>query len=108
MPTWSCLDTYGHGTLFVGTFHGSDVPNLFEITQGEPQNSTQSYYISVVYTMNPNVDTNVSLPRWPQWAQWGENEELLQFGAEENEVVTDTFGQESFEVIQEKLTELRL
>jgi carboxylesterase type B len=88
VPSWSYLATYFAGTPVLGTFHATDIPQVYGITPGVPQTSIQAYYISFINTMNPNTGTSALLPKWPQWSV---GKQLIDFGALTNTIITDDF-----------------
>ncbi len=56
VPTWSYLSSFDYGTPFLGTFHGSDILQVFfGIEANYASSSFYSYYLSFVYTLDPNT-----------------------------------------------------
>ncbi|KAI1381605.1 sterol esterase [Hypoxylon crocopeplum] len=89
VPSWSYLASYDYGTPILGTFHGSDILQVFYgILPNYASKSIQSYYISFVHTMDPNDGTSSDFPNWPQWK---ENKELMQFWNDESNLLADNF-----------------
>ncbi|KDN61296.1 putative carboxylesterase [Colletotrichum sublineola] len=89
VPTWSYLASYDYGTPILGTFHGSD---LFQVFFGIKNNyaarSIRTYYTNFVYDLDPNVGSNGQYPNWPKWSQ-GQN--LMQFFADKASILKDDF-----------------
>ncbi|KAH8599160.1 cholinesterase [Bisporella sp. PMI_857] len=92
VPTWSYLSSYNYGTPIVGTFHASDISQVYGITPGIPSSTIQAYYISFINTLDPNEGTT-GLIEWPQWS--GE-QTLLQFYALGTKVAKDDFRSDSY------------
>ena len=90
VPSWSYLASYDYGTPVLGTFHASDILPAFGITPGLPSATIQSYYISFVNNLDPNVGRLPTLPNWPQWGSGG-SRSLMHFNALFNEIITDDF-----------------
>lgn len=88
VPAWSYLATYLYGTPVLGTFHATDILQVYGITPGFPQQSIQSYYFSFINTMDPNDGTSALLPKWPKWSA---GQQLLNFGALTNTLLPDNF-----------------
>jgi carboxylesterase type B len=95
VPTWSYLASYDYGTPILGTFHASDILTTYGITPGVPSSTIQSFYLSFINTMDPNMGTS-GLLNWPQWK--GGNE-LMHFEALGNGLLEDSFRNESFAYI---------
>lgn len=96
VPFWSYLSSYDYGTPFLGTFHGSDIVQVF---YGEPPNyaanAFHSYYLSFIYDLDPNSRAG-TLMEWPQWAQ---NRSLIWFFQDHATLLADDFRQASYEFI---------
>ncbi|KAI2634090.1 sterol esterase [Hypomontagnella submonticulosa] len=89
VPSWSYLGSYDYGTPILGTFHGSDILQVFYgILPNYASKAIQSYYISFVYTMDPNSGTSSDYQKWPQWK---EKKELMQFWNNRSNLLADNF-----------------
>lgn len=96
VPSWSYLSSYGHNLPFLGTFHGSDILQLFYGIQ--PSNSSQSlhaYYLSFIYDQDPNSRSALYM----HWPQWSESQSLMNFFDDHAALLPDTFRQEAYEVL---------
>ncbi len=94
---WSYLASYGQGTPFLGTFHGTDVIKLFYGDLSDfPSRTILAYYLNFAYNLDPNDETG-NLMVWPEW----NNEEMtmINFGANDATLIKDDFRSESFNVI---------
>ncbi|KAI1139967.1 sterol esterase [Hypoxylon sp. FL0543] len=97
VPSWSYLASYDYGTPILGTFHASDLLQVFYgILPDYASNAIQSYYISFLYTMDPNDGTSSDYAQWPQWK---ENKQLMQFWSNKSNLLADDFRSASQEYI---------
>ncbi|GAW14888.1 hypothetical protein ANO14919_042930 [Xylariales sp. No.14919] len=70
VPSWSYLGSYDYGTPILGTFHGSDILQVFYgILPNYASKAFQSYYLSFLYTLDPNNGTSQDIAKWPQWKE---------------------------------------
>ncbi|KAI2632275.1 sterol esterase [Hypoxylon sp. NC1633] len=89
VPSWSYLASYDYGTPILGTFHGSDILQVFYgLLPNYASKAIQSYYISFVNTMDPNDGTSTDFAQWPQWK---ENKDLMQFWNDRSNLLADNF-----------------
>ncbi|KAL0931278.1 sterol esterase precursor [Colletotrichum truncatum] len=89
VPSWSYLASYNYGTPILGTFHGSDLLQVFYgIKDNYAARSIRTYYTNFVYALDPNVGSNGQYPNWPRWDQ-GQN--LMQFFANKASLLKDDF-----------------
>lgn len=106
VPAWSYLASYDYGTPILGTFHGSDLLQVFYgILPNYASGAFQSYYISFLYTMDPNEGTSDKFLAWPKWS---ENEELMWIHNDHGELLADDFRAESCVFIEENVNSLRI
>ncbi|KAK6495227.1 hypothetical protein TWF481_003253 [Arthrobotrys musiformis] len=67
VPSWSYLASYDYGTPILGTFHGSDLLQVwFGVVPNWASISFRSYYLNFVTNLDPNVGTVVV--NWPRWS----------------------------------------
>ena len=96
IPSWSYLSSYDYGTPYLGTFHGSDILQVFDgIVPNYASASVRSYYYSFVYNLNPNTGSGYS--NWPQWNTNGGT--LLQVNASNSGLIADNFRQDAYEYV---------
>jgi len=101
VPFWSYLSSYDQGTPILGTFHGSDLLQVFYgIKDNYASKAFHEYYINFVNTLEPNK-AGSSLPVWPQWK---ESQQLLNMYADRSEFITDSFREEAFDVLVSNIT----
>ncbi|PVI05202.1 alpha/beta-hydrolase [Periconia macrospinosa] len=96
VPSWSYLATYDYGTPILGTFHGSDLLQVFfGILNNNARKSIRGYYYSFIYELDPNK--NSGLPEWPRWST---TKELMTFGANSNSLQKDNFRTQAYEYLK--------
>lgn len=108
VPAWSYLASYDYGTAYLGTFHGSDLVQVFF---GEFDNyaakSIRTYYYNFVANLDPNVG-NTDYPDWPLWADTGSGNELAWFFANSQDTLVDDFRNESYQFIVENIASFHI
>ncbi|KAJ5212959.1 hypothetical protein N7449_000128 [Penicillium cf. viridicatum] len=63
VPTWSYMSSYDHGTPVLGTFHGSDLLQVFfGILPNYASDAFHAYYISFVNSLDPNDGNDGLIP----------------------------------------------
>lgn len=104
VPSWSYLATYNYGTPILGTFHGSDLLQVFYgIAPNNARRSIRGYYYSFIHNLDPNKDSG--LPAWPQWSV---SRQLMEFGANRNSLLRDDFRADSYNFINANAAVLRV
>ncbi|KAL8364972.1 hypothetical protein RB595_003996 [Gaeumannomyces hyphopodioides] len=92
VPSWSYLSSYDYGTPFLGTFHASDVLQVF---YGIPPNyasrATMAYYTNFLY----NLDPNNGVSGYMNWPRWSEGQRLMNFFALHARLIGDDFRSDS-------------
>ncbi|KAK4032435.1 Alpha/Beta hydrolase protein [Parachaetomium inaequale] len=96
VPAWSYLASYDQGTPIMGTFHGSDILQVFYgILPNYASKSIQSYYANFVYNQDPNNAGGGTSAKskiaedWPRWT--GKERKLINFFADRNGYLNDDF-----------------
>ncbi|KAL2828808.1 Alpha/Beta hydrolase protein [Aspergillus pseudoustus] len=106
VPTWSYLSSYNHGTPVLGTFHGSDLLQVFfGILPNYASDAFHAYYISFVNSLDPNDGNEGKYMHWPQWT---EDHQLLNMYADHSELVLDDFRSEAAVFLKDNIEHLRL
>lgn len=96
VPSWSYIATYDYGTPLLGTFHATDLIQVFfGILPNNARKTIRGYYFSFVHNLDPNVGNNFD--NWPQWSQ---GKKLINFGANSNSYTDDTFRSDSYDVVK--------
>lgn len=101
VPSWSYLSTYDYGTPILGTFHGSDLLQVFYgVLPNNAAKSIRAYYFSFVYNLDPNKGSGQD-----NWPQWSTSQQLKSFGANSNTIIQDNFRADSAAYIKANLGE---
>ncbi|KAI1330672.1 carboxylesterase [Xylariaceae sp. FL0255] len=105
VPSWSYLSSYDYGTPILGTFHASDLLQVFYgILDNYASNAIQTYYINFAYNLNPN-EGNTNYMNWPEWSA---NQELMQFNAASGNLLADDFRSNSSDWIKNNVAVLHI
>jgi carboxylesterase type B len=97
VPSWSYLATYYYGTPFLGTFHASDVLQVFYgLPHPYAARTIRGYYFSFVYNQDPN-DPKSGRPIWPRWS---ERRQMMNFEANRAYMMADDFRADSADVLR--------
>lgn len=92
LNTWSYLSSYYYGTPILGTFHGSDILQVFNsVPPDYASRAFRMYYISFVNHLDPNVGTNGTYSSWPEW---GQSKQLLNMFSGSSSLIADDFRQD--------------
>ncbi|KHN98015.1 sterol esterase precursor [Metarhizium album ARSEF 1941] len=105
VPSWSYLASYDKWTPVLGTFHGSDLLQVFYgVKDNYAARSIRTYYINFVYNLDPNVGVSGKYPNWPRWSD-GNN--LAQFFDHKSGLLKDDFRQAPYEWLVNNIEILR-
>jgi triacylglycerol lipase len=97
VPSWSYLATYYYGTPLLGTFHASDVLQVFYgLPHPYAARTIRGYYFSFVYNQDPN-DPKSNRPTWPRWS---ERRQMMNFEANRAYMMADDFRADSADVLR--------
>ncbi|KAE8149098.1 Alpha/Beta hydrolase protein [Aspergillus avenaceus] len=100
VPSWSYLSSYDYGTPILGTFHGSDLLQVFYgILPNYASRSTHTYYFSFVYDQDPNSRRG----EYMAWPQWKEDQKLMQFYANSGKLLKDDFRADTSEFLAKNI-----
>ena len=95
VPFWSYLSSYFYGTPILGTFHGSDILQVFNnVPPAYPGFAFRSYYLSFVNNLNPNIHTT-----YPTWPEWKGNKQLIHMNTTTQSLITDDFRQNAYNLL---------
>ncbi|KAJ5112035.1 hypothetical protein N7532_000080 [Penicillium argentinense] len=98
VPTWSYLSSYDYGTPILGTFHGSDILQVFYgILPNYASKSIHTYYFSFVYDLDPNSRAG----SYMEWPRWSEGQMLMQFFSNRGTLLADDFRKDTFDFLVE-------
>ncbi|KAF9874391.1 carboxylesterase [Colletotrichum karsti] len=96
VPVWSYLNSYNYGTPLVGTFHASDIIQVFlGVLPTFARQSTRTYYLNFLY----NQDPNVGIGGYATWPEWSQDQQLLWFFSDRTQYLKDDFRTDSFNFI---------
>lgn len=106
IPAWSYMSSYDHGTPVLGTFHGSDLLQVFfGIKPNYASDAFHAYYISFVNSLDPNEGNEGTYSHWPQW---DESHQLLNMYADHSEFIFDDFRSEAAAFLKNNIQNFRL
>jgi len=106
VPSWSYLSSYDYGTPILGTFHGSDILEVFfGILPNYASMSFHAYYLSFVNTLDPNKGTSILYEEWPQWS---DGNKLMNLYALTATLVDDNFREDTYDFITANTASLRI
>ncbi|KAF7853263.1 hypothetical protein EAF04_010764 [Stromatinia cepivora] len=101
VPSWSYLSSYNYGTPILGTFHGSDILQVFNgIKPNYAAAASKAYYLSFVNTLDPNNGTSKSYANWPRYSNGAK---LLNLFADFGTFINDDFRGKSFDFVVQNL-----
>lgn len=105
VAAWSYLSSYDYGTPILGTFHGSDILQVFNgILPNYASKSFHSYYMSFVYDLDPNSRAKDFM----EWPDWGTNQTLMQVFNNRGALLPDDFRQDTYNFILENVGSLHI
>jgi carboxylesterase type B len=106
IPSWSYLSSYDYGTPIMGTFHGSDILQVFfGILPNYASASFHAYYLSFVNTLDPNDGTGKEYLNWPRWST---SNQLLNSYATPSVLLADNFRQDTYDFILNNIANLHI
>ncbi|KAF2005775.1 alpha/beta-hydrolase [Amniculicola lignicola CBS 123094] len=99
VKSWSYLSTYDYGTPVLGTFHGSDLLQVFYgILPNNAAKTIRGYYFSFVYDLDPNSNNN-----FMEWPTWSADKKIMNFNANSNSIMNDDFRADSFALLRDNI-----
>ncbi|EPS43655.1 hypothetical protein H072_2358 [Dactylellina haptotyla CBS 200.50] len=104
VPTWSYLSSYDYGTPVLGTFHGSDLLQVFfGVLPNYASVTFRSYYLNFVYNLDPNTGTLVA-----NWPRWSAAKKLLNMYPLYQTLITDDFRSDTYNWIIGNIANLHI
>ncbi|KAF2203238.1 putative extracellular lipase [Delitschia confertaspora ATCC 74209] len=104
VKSWSYLSSYDYGTPILGTFHGSDLLQVFYgIRPDYASTAIRGYYYSFVYDLDPN--SNNKLANWPQWSK---SNTLMQFYADTFAYLKDDFRSDTYDFLVKNIASFHI
>lgn len=105
IPSWSYLSSYDYGTPLLGTFHGSDIFQVFYgTTPTYASKSIHSYYLSFIYDQDPNSRAK----DYMNWPEWSTNNSLMHFFKDHGALLADDFRQDTYNFIMSNTAALHI
>ena len=102
VPKWTYLSSYDHGLPILGTFHTSDILQVFYgVLPNYASRAFKTYYINFVNTLDPNRGAGSNdggLSNWPQWTDLNQPQMLNMFN-DHSELIADNFRNDVFEYL---------
>jgi carboxylesterase type B len=96
VPSWSYLATYDYGTPILGTYHGSDILQVFNgILPNNAAKTIRGYYYSFIYDLDPNEGNGLM-----EWPQWSAGKKLVNFGRNVNSYINDSFRGDTYQLLK--------
>ncbi|KAJ5909238.1 secreted lipase [Penicillium taxi] len=90
VPFWSYLSSYDYGLPLLGTFHGSDILQVFYgLLPNYASKSIHTYYLSFAYDRDPNSRAKAFM----KWPKWGEKHKMMNFFNNYGAIMRDDFRQ---------------
>ncbi|PGH06024.1 triacylglycerol lipase [Blastomyces parvus] len=99
VPTWSYLSSFEHGLPILGTFHASDLIQVFfGILPNYASKAFHGYYLSFIHGQDPNNGTDL-----PEWPRWSEGRKLVNMYDWNSKLILDNFRNAAYEFILENV-----
>ncbi|EAW13601.1 putative extracellular lipase [Aspergillus clavatus NRRL 1] len=96
LPCWSYISSYDYGTPIMGTFHASDILQVFYgILPNYASRAFHTYYLSFVYDLDPNARRG-NLMEWPQW---NKGQQVMQIFNNRGALLADDFRNDTYNFI---------
>jgi carboxylesterase type B len=105
VPSWSYMMSQNKGFPVLGTFHGSDILQVFYgIKDNYAGQSMRSYFFNFVHSLDPNGNGDSGFPHWPQWS---EAHKMPQIFKDKSTIISDDFRADSFKWLTENIGIIR-
>ncbi|KAF1810002.1 alpha/beta-hydrolase [Eremomyces bilateralis CBS 781.70] len=108
VKTWTYLDTSLYGLPVLGTFHVSDLFQIFfDVPDAVAGSNMRKYFISFINTLDPNsYNSATGLTSWPQYSLI--LPKMMNFSATTTSLTWDTYRPINFLYITTQLSSFRL
>lgn len=89
LQAWSYIASYDYGTPLIGTFHASDILQVFYgVLPNNAMKSCRTYYFNFLY----NLDPNKGVGGYAKWPSWKESKKVMWFRwGFANDIMDDNF-----------------
>lgn len=102
VPSWSYLSSYDKGTPILGTFHTSDLLQVFYgVLPNYASSAFRAYYITFVNQLNPN--TGLDSSTYATWPQWKDGNQLLNMYPNYSQFIADNFRQQAYDFLVQNI-----
>lgn len=107
VPSWSYLMSQNEGLPILGTFHGSDLLQVFfGVKNNYAAKSMRTYFINFVHVLDPNGDDDQT-SAYPHWPQWSQGKQLAHVFAGRSTLLADTFRSKGYDWLVKHLAFIR-
>jgi carboxylesterase type B len=113
VPAWSYIASYYRGTPILGTFHASDILQVFYgVLPNYASRSIHSFYANFVYNLDPNNASGGTSSKskvsesWPRWT--AKDRKLINFFWDKSEFIKDDFREGAGKYISSNIQYLRV
>jgi len=104
VPSWGYMSSYDIGTPVLGTFHASDLLQVFfGLIPNYASTATRSYYLSFANHMDPNINSG-----FKEWPRWSVGKKLMNFYALTGYTIDDDFRGDTYDFIVENIASLHI
>lgn len=104
VPSWSYLSSYDYLTPVMGTFHATDILQVFYgLFPNNAAKTTRGYYLNFVYNLDPNVGNS-----YDNWPLWSDSRQLMNFNAHSNQLINDDFRKAASDFLINNAADLRV
>lgn len=101
-PAWSYQSSYFHGTPLVGTFHISDIVQIFYGLPPRPEAAVhRNYLLNFLHNLDPNSH---NLLNWPAWEN--NTRTMMSFETGQHRLAADDYRQDVSDFMLSKHHEL--
>ncbi|KAF3133228.1 hypothetical protein TWF569_010672 [Orbilia oligospora] len=104
VPSWSYISSYDYLTPVLGTFHGSDLLQVFfGVLPNYASVSFRSYYLNFIYNLDPNTGNFVV-----NWPRWSVKKKLLNMYAWYQTQIDDNFRDDTYQYLLKNIGNMHI
>lgn len=101
VPAWSYIGSFNQNTPVLGTFHASDLIQVFfGIKDNYAARSFRTYFFNFLHDLDPNSGKQGQYPNWPQWKV---GKKQMQFFADKTGLIQDDYRSKAYNWIRENI-----
>jgi triacylglycerol lipase len=106
VKTWSYLSSFNYGTAIMGTFHGSDLIQVwFGIRPDYCAAAYRNYFISFTHSLDPNAGSRL-YANWPQYTK--ASNKLMHMYADWSTYIADDFRKDTYDWMKSNINLLTI